>query len=159
IAFLAAAFVAILAGASIGAMGMLRTLQGATDFKPECAGGVQGGPQVGQARSNWRASEAPVRYSNGQNMMSITEMESAGFAGWSHRRALSGLYSDNLGYGWKLTGLMQLVQSGGQINVIDGATSVRSFLDNGNGTYTPLVWYQDTLVSDAVNHLLTLTDV
>jgi RHS repeat-associated protein len=152
VAFLAAGILAILAGPSMGSMLRLRVLQGATDFCARCGDefqGPSGGTQTGQSPASFQASGAPVQYAKGQNLLGITEFEVTGPRGWIHRRATWGLNgSETLaGPGWKVTGLLQLISEGtGTMSVVNGSTSVRTFQDNGNGTFTALNWYKDTLV-------------
>jgi len=110
----------------------------------------------------WDCEEMfPVNFTTGANAFSQTDLAARGLS----RFRVSRMYLQDptwadhrLGPCWRIGWLYRIVPRGGSLWVVGGNNPLVSFVDNGNGTYTAEFNYVQTLVADAVNHLLILTD-
>ena len=113
-------------------------------------------------KDGWHCkSIAPVNFFTGENAYSQSDLSVKGLSGWGlNREYLSTpAHSDGgLGPCWRFGEFLRLLKVSGQIWIISGNSHLSSFIDNGNGTYTPDFNYTSSLTSDAVNHLLIYSD-
>ncbi len=106
-------------------------------------------------------SPAGVRYATGESIFAIEQLQSGAMNGWTHSLGYvsrPAFGTGSLGGGWRMMGLMQLVNEGGLVKVVTGNTPSRGFIDNGNGTYTNTRYFKETLTTDSPNNSLVLRD-
>jgi RHS repeat-associated protein len=101
----------------------------------------------GPAKDYCKLSMGPVNYFTGENIQSSTDFESPGYGGLTFTRYFSSdssFFDGSMGPGWRQA-YPRLIQSGNKILLIYGSRPARTFLDNGNGTYTADFFYGETL--------------
>lgn len=161
---LAAVVFAAVAGPTLSAFGTLTLAYPTPPPPPECSDCENYKPNAPpcppQNPKQSDKSGKPVTYSNGRNALSIPEIRTAGFHGWSHGRSfvVEPSYFDGLlGPGWRVGGLMEIKQQVGSVVILSGGTQTRTFTQSGS-VYSPIMYFKDTLVQDTVNHTLVFTD-
>jgi len=164
--FAFAIFMAICAGPTLGQLSG-RLSMGPTGTPCDCNSNPQKpGTMYGPGElsdQNCKKTAQPIRYSSGENMYSAVELPAGGAIPWTQSRSYVSdpTYADTfiLGGNWRLSQVAQLVQQGGnQIVMLGGSTPIRSFTDNGNGTYTTNFFYLESLVKDPSQPVLYVID-
>jgi RHS repeat-associated protein len=167
--FVCAAVIATFSSPALSAFG-LRMMQSSTGTPPPpccdcetdyCPSGAKVMPPCQKCDSNGK----PVRYFTGEKLMAVSEIASQSQGGWSAGRSFitNTAYNDvssPLGGGWRMSGsLFKLAQQNTFVVLLSGSTVARTFIDNGNGTYSPSYFYQDSLTLDSGTHTFTYTDL
>jgi RHS repeat-associated protein len=113
-------------------------------------------------QDGWVCNEMfPVNFMTGANFLTQRDLHTSGLSRFGITRMYlqdPALSDHGLGPCWRIGALYRIVQNGTDVRVIGGNAPATSFTDNLNGTYTPDFNYSHSLVADAANHLLILTD-
>jgi RHS repeat-associated protein len=166
--FVCAAVIATFSSPALSAFG-LRMMQTSTGTPPpsccdcntySCPSGAKIMP-AGQTC----ATKKPVRYFTGEKLMAVSELSSESQGSWSAGRSFvsNTAYADvssPLGGGWRMSGsLYKLAQQNSFVVLLSGSTVARTFIDNGNGTYSPSYYFLDSLTLNSGAHTFTYTDL
>ncbi|WP_237722460.1 RHS repeat-associated core domain-containing protein [Singulisphaera acidiphila] len=106
-------------------------------------------------------SEAPVRYSDGEVQIAVTDLEAGGFGKtWQHRRVYCNQLSSSAdfgnGYNWLVEQWPYLIErADGSITVVRGTRQTLWF-DSVGGSYAGRYGAKSTLSHDTVGHVFTL---